>query len=530
MAATPTNVVVGGSFGVPVDAVAVVVNVTAVDPVAAGFVTVWPAGDPMPTTSNLNVQAGVTSANLVVATLGRAGALSISISSGYADVLVDVVGWFDASGPLAMVKPARAFDSRTSGGRLGAKDTRAVRLAGVAGVPVSGVDSVVINLTAARPTAASFLTVYPGATARPVASNLNVQPGLDTANLVIAKLGLTGAVEIYNDTGAIDVVVDVVGYLKTGSAFTSVVPMRVLDSRTNRPFDTFDDRVVVVGGSGNAVAVVNLTSTDSTNDSFVTAWPGGTRPNVSSINPRAGATVANLALVSTIDGAIHLFNSAASSHLIVDVLGFLPAAGAGYHAVEPARAFDSRPTVFPAASVRHGFVVPAGTNASYARAHSGYNATDVFAACGTPLLSPVDGIVSEVRRVDAYSPAHPATFGGRSVAVVGDDGVRYYGSHYDTIGADITPGHRVAVGDQLGTMGRTGDTNVCHVHFGLSVACPGPEWSVRRGVVWPWPYLDAWRAGANVSPATEIEEWRAANPTACLDAMADPDASAATGP
>jgi peptidoglycan LD-endopeptidase LytH len=180
--------------------------------------------------------------------------------------------------------------------------------------------------------------------------------------------------------------------------------------------------------------------------------------------------------------------------------------------------------------VRHGFVVPAGTSASYARTHSGYTATDVFAACGTPLLSPVDGVVAEVRRVDAYSPAHPATFGGRSVAVVGFDGVRYYGSHYDTIGADIVPGRTVSVGDQLGTMGRTGDTTVCHLHFGLSVACPGPEWSVRRGVIWPWPYLDSWRAGTNASPADEVATWRTANPTGCLDAMADPDAVAASGP
>jgi peptidoglycan LD-endopeptidase LytH len=171
-----------------------------------------------------------------------------------------------------------------------------------------------------------------------------------------------------------------------------------------------------------------------------------------------------------------------------------------------------------------------GTNVGYSRTHANYSATDIFAACGTPLLSPVDGVVTEVRRVDSYNASNPATFGGRSVAVLGDDGVRYYGSHYDMIEATTVPGARVSVGTRLGTMGKTGDTTVCHLHFGLSIPCPGPEWSVRRGIVWPWPYLDGWKAGQNLSPQEEVRGWRAAHPTGCWDAMNDPFAASAVGP
>ena len=48
-----TNVTVSGRAGVPTDAGAVALTVTAVNPTAASFVTVWPAGSTRPTASNL---------------------------------------------------------------------------------------------------------------------------------------------------------------------------------------------------------------------------------------------------------------------------------------------------------------------------------------------------------------------------------------------------------------------------------------------------------------------------------------------
>jgi hypothetical protein len=74
-------------------------------------------------------------------------------------------------------------------------------------------------------------------------------------------------------------------------------------------------------------------------------------------------------------------------------------------------------------------------------------------------------------------------------------------------------------------MGETGRTSACHLHFSISPPCPGKEWSVRRGVIWPYRYLDAWRAGDQLSPVDEVNSWLAANPTACDEAMADPNAA-----
>jgi len=139
-------------------------------------------------------------------------------------------------------------------------------------------------------------------------------------------------------------------------------------------------------------------------------------------------------------------------------------------------------------------------------------------------VAPVDGTLLEVRRDNTYDPAvdNPATRGGRSIAILGDDGVRYYMAHFESIDAGLEPGDRVVIGDHLGHMGQTGRASACHLHFAISPPCPGKEWSVRRGVIWPYPYLDAWRNGEQRSPVDEVAAWVAANPDACVQAMNDP--------
>ena len=177
---------------------------------------------------------------------------------------------------------------------------------------------------------------------------------------------------------------------------------------------------------------------------------------------------------------------------------------------------------------RYVMPVEASANVAYGSAgsHAGYPAADIFASagCGTPLVAPVDGRVLEVRTVDLYDPAtdNPARRGGRYVSIEGVDGVRYYLAHLDSVAAGLAPGQAVGVGQVVGTMGRTGRAGACHLHLGVSPPCPGKEWAVRRGVVWPQPYLDAWRRGGTASPAREVAAWVAANPDACAAAMADP--------
>jgi murein DD-endopeptidase MepM/ murein hydrolase activator NlpD len=167
----------------------------------------------------------------------------------------------------------------------------------------------------------------------------------------------------------------------------------------------------------------------------------------------------------------------------------------------------------PAAAAR--YVFPVDGPASYAREHHDYPATDIIAACGNVVRAISDGVVLEVSRVDRFDrrTSTGADRGGLSVSMLGDDGVRYYGSHLSAIDAAVQPGVRVAAGGRLGLVGRTGNANnTCHLHLGFSPPCARTaDWWIRRGVIWPWSYLDAWRAGTPRSPAPEVAAWHAAH-------------------
>ncbi len=101
------------------------------------------------------------------------------------------------------------------------------------------------------------------------------------------------------------------------------------------------------------------------------------------------------------------------------------------------------------------------------------------------------------------------------MVVDGDDGVRYLFAHFATITATLDVGQQVLAGDPLGTVGSSGRSTGCHLHIGISPICPTRIWNLLAGTLWPWRYLDAWRAGANLSPAGELDAWRAAHPGAC---------------
>jgi murein DD-endopeptidase MepM/ murein hydrolase activator NlpD len=169
--------------------------------------------------------------------------------------------------------------------------------------------------------------------------------------------------------------------------------------------------------------------------------------------------------------------------------------------------------------VTYVFPISPASVARYGRTHHDYPASDMFAPCGSAVVSPVSGRVSDVSYRDTWSASvdDGATRGGLSVAVVGDDGVRYYGSHLRRVTAGIRPGVRVAAGQSLGRVGDTGSAagTGCHLHFGISPPCGTGDWQVRRGILQPAPYLDAWRAGRNTSPLAEVLAWRRSHRAQC---------------
>ena len=210
------EVTVAGRAGVPADAAAVALNVTGTDATASGFVTVWPCGEERPLASSLNLTPGVTSPNAVVTKLGVGGKVCLYTQSG-AHLVADVTGWFPAGASYTAVQPERLLDTRVDGpqrGYVGDKpvggQTLELAVGGVAGVPADAA-AVVLNVTGTDATASGFVTVWPCGEERPLASSLNLTPGVTSPNAVITRLGAGGKVCLYTQNGA-HLLADLTGY------------------------------------------------------------------------------------------------------------------------------------------------------------------------------------------------------------------------------------------------------------------------------------------------------------------------------
>jgi murein DD-endopeptidase MepM/ murein hydrolase activator NlpD len=151
-----------------------------------------------------------------------------------------------------------------------------------------------------------------------------------------------------------------------------------------------------------------------------------------------------------------------------------------------------------------------GCTVTYSKYHHDYPASDIFAKKGCAFVSPVAGVIDEVALVDKWSGKTNigADRGGLSISIIGDDGLRYYGSHLAKIETNIVPGLRVASGEKLGEIGSTGSARGTkpHLHFGISYPTEKGIWWVKRGVglekgkTSPWKYLQAWQAGKDLKP------------------------------
>jgi hypothetical protein len=325
--------------GVPADAIAAVLSVTAVSAGAgANFVTVFPSGEPVPDTSSLNMSPSDGAvANLVTIKLG-AGAVDLT-SYVRCDLIVDLIGVYRpttsevrAGRLVAFSSAVRALDTR-SGPRPGIGSTSRVNLNGL--VPPDAT-AVVGTLTAVTAAAAGYVTAYPRGTAVPDTSNLNVGAGETRAVGVITKLaaadGVQG-VDLYNFCGA-HLLFDLVGYM-TGSGaasspnglFVPITPTRMLDTRRekmrvwHRSTKQFS-LPAPINTRAQAIAM-NLTVTSTVDPGFFTLFAAQTPlREVSNLNVTAsGQTIANHAICRTSNAGVACYAYGAA-HVICDVMGW----------------------------------------------------------------------------------------------------------------------------------------------------------------------------------------------------------------
>ncbi len=214
-----TEIKVTDRAGVPADAAAVALNITATGAHDAGYATVYPCGSAQPNASHLNFSIGSTVPNNVIAKVGANGKVCVYVSGG-THLLADVGGYFKPSAAFQAIVPGRLLDTRPGGatvdgqgkgaGLSAAGTVTEVKVADRGGVP-SNASAVVLNVTATGAQDAGYVTIFPCGTAMPNASSLNYISGSTVPNGVIAKVGANGKVCLYV-SGGTHLLTDVAGY------------------------------------------------------------------------------------------------------------------------------------------------------------------------------------------------------------------------------------------------------------------------------------------------------------------------------
>ena len=243
----------------------------------------------------------------------------------------------------------------------------------------ANVTAVSLNVAAVDPMGSGFVSVWPCAAERPLASNLNYTRGSIVGNGVIAPVDADGSTCVYSHV-ATDAVIDIGGWFgpadATGSGFVAVTPKRLVDSRDGtgvprgrvRPESPITLQIIGAGvqridGSSLTIppsavaAAINVTAVTPTGPGYVTVWPCGVdRPVVSTVNFSAGDIRANGAIAPLgADGTL-CFYSHVATDLVVDVVGWFTAGtdarSSGFVSAVPQRWVDTREGIGAASLLR----------------------------------------------------------------------------------------------------------------------------------------------------------------------------------
>ena len=180
--------------------------------------------------------------------------------------------------------PVRVLDTREGLGapkaKLGSGGVLELAIAGQHGIPADAT-SVVMNVTAVDASQVTHLTVWPTGQTMPLASSLNPAPGPPDPNLVTVTIGAGGKVSIFNNSGQVHVIADVVGYYRDHGHDDRYYTEAEVDATVS----SLEDRLAavesttttsVVPGGGEFVAIMDsgIVSTDDGGTHWVArGWP-----------------------------------------------------------------------------------------------------------------------------------------------------------------------------------------------------------------------------------------------------------------
>ena len=286
-----------GLGGIPADAGAVVLNVTAVGYASNGWLTLFPSGQPVPATSTVNFDSDQYAiANNAIVKIGSGGYVCVNAGNAAAHAILDATGYVTSTGlsQVAMLpSPQRLADTRAVGGIVGANQTRCFQVAGLGGIPANAA-AALLNVTAVGYGSNGWLTLFPAGQAVPPTSTVNFDSDeYAIANGAVVTLGGGGYVCVNSGNAASHVILDATGYVTSGATSVAMLPtpVRLVDTRTSGgPIAGAQSRCFTLAGVGgipaNAGAVLlNVTGVAYTNNGWLTLFPNGQPvPATSTVN------------------------------------------------------------------------------------------------------------------------------------------------------------------------------------------------------------------------------------------------------
>jgi hypothetical protein len=357
--------------------------------------------------------------------------LVAALAAGTTLALTGLVGRSAADTPdystLHPLAAARLLDTRIGLGAehhpVSAGQVVALAVTGRGGVPATGVSAVVLNVTVTAATDAGVITVSASDDATsPDASSLNYVRGQTVPNLVVARVGTDGQVDLTNTAVAgssIQLVADVSGYYlgpvpASSGVFGALPAGRLLDTRdgtgvtTPGPIaadGTVELTVAGQGGvpdSGVSAVVLTVTATGATATGSVTAYASGDPAPTSSTGADFEYVPGRTGVHTVVapvgdDGMIDIVNQSdegAEVQLVVDVSGYYltgrPDAAGGFGALPPGRVLDTERGV-GLIGVTAGAVPPGGVVTFQVTGHEGVPIDNVSAVVLNVTASNADG-------------------------------------------------------------------------------------------------------------------------------------------
>jgi hypothetical protein len=268
------------------------------------------------------------------------------------------IGSFVPDGPVPVLNTSTGLGGEKgpvpAGGVVALK---VAGVAGVAGVPATGLSAVLLSVTAEQPASSGTVIVYPDGTARPHVTDLSFSPAEASSDQVVVPV-LDGKVDLYNDSaGSTGLKAAVSGYFTTAGThgmLTAVSPARILDTGTGlgaakAPVGAGQTIPLTIDGVGgvpaSGVSAVELSTTvvNPPDAGALTAFAyGRSRPAASQLAFNAGRTTAGLITIPVVNGKVDLYNgSSGPVNLTADVTGYFSSQGAEFQTEGPARVLST---------------------------------------------------------------------------------------------------------------------------------------------------------------------------------------------